>query len=46
MMKINDLFVQRFVRAQNINIKYLKLLFNDHFVVFLLIAFGASVLGY
>ncbi|GMA68406.1 ABC transporter permease [Leuconostoc gelidum] len=46
MMKINDLFMQRFVRAQNINIKYLKLLFNDHFVVFLLIAFGASILGY
>jgi len=45
-MKLNELFMQRFIRAQNRNIKYLKLLFNDHFVVFLLIAFGASILGY
>lgn len=45
-MKLDDLFRQRFARAQNTNIKYLKLLFNDHFVVFLLITFGASVLGY
>lgn len=38
--------MQRFLQAQRTNMKYLRLLFNDHFVVFLLIAFGVGVLGY
>ncbi|CAM3156702.1 ABC transporter permease [Leuconostoc rapi] len=45
-MTLNNLFMQRFARAQRTNMKYLRLLFNDHFVVFLLIAFGVGVLGY
>lgn len=45
-MRLNNLFLQRFARAQRTNMKYLRLLFNDHFVVFLLIAFGVVVLGY
>ncbi|MET3356859.1 UNVERIFIED_ORG: ABC-2 type transport system permease protein [Leuconostoc holzapfelii] len=41
-----QLYYQRFRQAQKTTIKYLRLLFNDHFVIFLFIAFGAGVLGY
>ncbi|CAH1854558.1 ABC transporter permease [Convivina intestini] len=45
-MGLTKLFWQRFATAQQRNIKYLRLLFNEHFVLFLLIAFGGLVLGY
>ncbi|GMA70716.1 hypothetical protein GCM10025879_19620 [Leuconostoc litchii] len=45
-MKGNKLFWQRFRRTQRTNVKYFRLLFNDHFVLFLVILFGAFVLGY
>ncbi|CAH1849919.1 ABC transporter permease [Convivina praedatoris] len=45
-MVLTKLFWQRFATAQQRNIKYLRLLFNEHFVLFLLIAFGGVVLGY
>lgn len=46
MINPDNIFMKRFVRAQGTNIKYLRLLFNDHFIIFLLIAFGGAILGY
>ena len=45
-MNMRKVFKERFINAQKRNLRYLRLLFNDHFVLFLLIAFGGLVLGY
>ena len=45
-MKVDSLFQERLRRAQKINFRYLRLLFNDHFILFLMIALGAGILGY
>ena len=45
-MAMTKLFASRWHQANHITITYLKRLFNDHFLVFLVIAFGAGVLGY
>jgi len=45
-MALNKLFMQRFARNQRTNLKYLRLLFNDHFIVFLMIAIGGLLLAY
>lgn len=45
-MNAKALYYKRFRAAQKNNIKYFRLLFNDHFVLFLLIALGTSILGY
>ncbi|WP_312041047.1 ABC transporter permease, partial [Leuconostoc lactis] len=43
---MTKIFESRWHQANHITITYLKRLFNDHFLVFLVIAFGAGVLGY
>ena len=45
-MAMTKLFAARWHQANHITVTYLKRLFNDHFLVFLVIAFGAGVLGY
>ena len=45
-MAMTKLFASRWHQANHITVTYLKRLFNDHFLVFLVIAFGAGVLGY
>ena len=45
-MVMTKLFATRWQQANHITVSYLKRLFNDHFLVFLVIAFGAGVLGY
>ena len=45
-MKVDSLFQERLRRAQKTNVRYLRLLFNDHFILFLMIALGAGILGY
>ncbi|MGQ2284133.1 ABC transporter permease [Leuconostoc pseudomesenteroides] len=45
-MKVDSLFQERSRRAQKTNVRYLRLLFNDHFILFLMIALGAGTLGY
>ncbi|MCC7668162.1 MAG: ABC transporter permease [Leuconostoc pseudomesenteroides] len=45
-MRIDSLFQERSRRAQKTNVRYLRLLFNDHFILFLMIALGAGILGY
>lgn len=45
-MKVDSLFQERSRRAQKTNVRYLRLLFNDHFILFLMIALGAGILGY
>ncbi|MBS9337413.1 ABC transporter permease [Fructobacillus parabroussonetiae] len=45
-IELAKLYDQRFRRQQKSNQRYLKLLFNDHFMIFLFIAFGAAVLLY
>ncbi|WP_188352685.1 ABC transporter permease [Leuconostoc pseudomesenteroides] len=45
-MRIDSLFQERLRRAQKTNVRYLRLLFNDHFILFLMIALGAGILGY
>lgn len=45
-MKASDLFWRRFRDEQRTSAKYLRLLFNDHFVIFLIIALGGIVLAY
>ena len=45
-MAMTKLVAARWHQANHITVTYLKRLFNDHFLVFLVIAFGAGVLGY
>lgn len=45
-MKVDSLFQERLRRAQKTNVRYIRLLFNDHFILFLMIALGAGILGY
>lgn len=45
-MAMTKLFESRWHQANHITVTYLKRLFNDHFLVFLVIVFGAGVLGY
>lgn len=45
-MTMTKLFQERWRRANVTTIKYFKRLFNDHFLVFLVISFGGVVLGY
>lgn len=45
-MVMTKLFATRWQQANHITVSYFKRLFNDHFLVFLVIAFGAGVLGY
>ncbi len=45
-MIMTNLFQQRWRRANKTTSKYFKRLFNDHFLVFLVIGFGGVVLGY
>lgn len=45
-IELRDLYALRRGKSLKENQKYLKLLFNDHFLIFLMIAFGGAVLVY
>lgn len=45
-IEFDTLYEERFFKQQRQNQRYLKLLFNDHFMIFLFIAFGGAVLLY
>ncbi|WEV55044.1 ABC transporter permease [Leuconostocaceae bacterium ESL0723] len=45
-MSLDRLFWRRFFKHQARNARYMRLLFNDHFIIFLVILLGAAIICY